>query len=251
MNILKNRSGCFLASAIFTIIVYGVMWGVNPQGAGTEINRIVVIMGGRFPYGVIQAASLMLFIFGILEVYRLNRRITCERAAYSLHLLPEKENWVLSAEDVNKLKLAVQDVERSGKYYLTGLVRKCCTRYRLSKESAEVLTLADSQIDLYLSEMESEQSFIRYALWAIPSVGFIGTVWGIGESLGLAHEAFSQEGVKRITQALGVAFDTTLWALFLCIILMYAVHSLQKRADDFFLGMKDYVIENLINRLYK
>jgi len=251
MNILKNRPGRVLASVISTLIIYGVIWAVNSWGAGAEINRIVEMLGGRLPPGVIQAATFLLFVFGILEVFRLNSRITDEQAAYSLNLLPEKENWVLSADDVNKLKLQVQDIERSGKYYLTSLVRKCCTKYRLSRESSEALALADSQIDIYRAEMESEQSFIRYTLWAIPSVGFIGTVWGIGESLGLAHEASSREGIKKITQALGVAFDTTLWALVLCIILMYAVHCFQKRVDDFFIGMKDYVIENLINRLYK
>ena len=251
MNILKNRPGRVLASVILTAIVYGVIWVANPQVDGAEINRIVEMLGGRLPPGIIQALTFLLFVFGMLEIFRLNSRIVDEKTAYSLRLLPEKENWVLSADDVNKLKIDVQDVERSGKYYLTSMVRKCCTKYRLSKESSEVLSLADSQIDIYRSEMESEQSFIRYVLWAIPSVGFIGTVWGIGESLGLAHEASSQDGIRKITQALGVAFDTTLWALVLCIIMMYAVHGFQKRVDDFFIGMKDYVIENLINRLYK
>jgi len=81
--------------------------------------------------------------------------------------------------------------------------------------------------------------------------GFIGTVLGIGKSLELANKAATEEGIKQITEALGVSFDTTFWSLVLCIILMYLVHSFQKKQDEFFSGMKDYIIENLINRFYK
>jgi chemotaxis protein MotA len=219
--------------------------------SGEHPSRILVMLGGVMPEGLIQGFTYLLFVFGMIEIYWLSNRATREKDAFSLHLLPEKENWVLSVEDINQLKLNVQQIEHSGKFYLTDLVKKCCTKYRLSKSSSEVLGLTDAQIRIYQSKMESEQSFIRYVAWAIPSVGFIGTVIGIAASLGYAKDASTPEGIEKVTSMLAVAFDTTLIALILSIFLMYAIHHLQKKQDDLFLRINDYVIENLINRFYK
>jgi chemotaxis protein MotA len=224
---------------------------ITPQGEGEEAGRILIMLGGRMPSGLIQVFTLWLFVFGMLELIWLNWRLHTEKNAYSLHLLPETENWLMSIDDINQLKLDVQKTEKSQKYYLTDLIKKCCTKYRLSKDSSEVLNLAEAQIRNYQEEIESEQSFIRYVAWAIPSVGFIGTVWGIADSLGYANQASTPEGIKMVTDALKVAFDTTLVALVLSIFLMYAIHSIQKKQDSFFLGLGNYIIENLINRFYK
>jgi chemotaxis protein MotA len=219
--------------------------------SGEQPSRGLIMLGGVMPGGMIQGFTYLLFVFGMIEIFWLNNRATREKDAFSLHLLPEKENWVLSTEDINQLKLNVQQIEHSSKFYLTDLVKKCCAKYRLSKSSSEVLALTDAQIRIYQSEMESEQSFIRYVAWAIPSVGFIGTVIGIAASLGYTKDASTPEGIEKVTTMLAVAFDTTLVALVLSIFLMYAIHHLQKKQDDLFLHINDYVIENLINRFYK
>ena len=59
------------------------------------------------------------------------------------------------------------------------------------------------------------------------------------------------EGIEKVTSMLAVAFDTTLVALVLSVILMYLVHSMHKQQDDLFTKMNSYIIENLINRFYK
>jgi chemotaxis protein MotA len=248
MNILRNRLIRLFISAIITTIVYGVLVGITPN---ENPSRILVMLGGQLPAGLIQAATFFLFVFGMLELFWLNSHLSYEKDAYSLHLLPEKENWVLSADDVAQLKLNIQKTETNQKFYLTDLVKKCCTKYRLSKDSSEVLSLSEAQIKVYQEKMESEQSFVRYVAWAIPSVGFIGTVWGIAASLGYAKEAATEAGIAKVTMALAVAFDTTLVALVLSIFLMYAMHSFQKKQDAFFSNMSNYIIENLINRFYK
>lgn len=229
--------------ALMMLLVYATPGG-NPP-------RILVLLGGTMPEGIIQGFTYFLFIFGMLELWAMNVAITHENDAFSAHLLPEKENWVLSQDDVNQLKLNMQQLEKSQRFLLTDLIKKSCTKYRLSKSSSEVLGLVDSQVKIYSSEMDSEQEFIRYTAWAIPSVGFIGTVLGIAASLGYANEANTPEGIGKVTSMLAVAFDTTLVALVLSIFLMFGIHYVQKRQDSLFSRMNSYMIENLINRFYK
>jgi hypothetical protein len=80
---------------------------------------------------------------------------------------------------------------------------------------------------------------INYMIWAIPSVGFIGTVVGISESLGKAYLVVVANGkaeqalaVGKVTELLSLAFDTTLIALILNVIvmaLMYFVRANETR----------------------
>ena len=245
---IEKRAYRLLISVVLTIALTALLVLFT---SSESPNRILVMLGGTMPEGLIQSFTYFFFFFGGLEVLALLQRITHENDAFTAHLLPETENWVISVDDVNQLKLNMQKLEHSQKFLLADLIKKSCTKYRLSKSSSEVLGLVDAQIHIYNSEMESEQSFIRYTAWAIPSVGFIGTVLGIAASLGYANEASTPEGVAKVTSMLAVAFDTTLVALLLSIVLMYGIHYLQKKQDDLFAQMNSYLIENLINRFYK
>lgn len=245
---MNNRFVRIIISLVITAIVMVVLVSMT---SSENPSRILVMLGGTMPEGLIQGATYFLFIFGVLELLNVNNMITHEEDAFSAHLLPEKENWVLTPEDVNQLKLNMQQLEHSQKFLLSDLIKKASTKYRLSKSSSEVLGVVESQVKIYNSDMESEQSFIRYTAWAIPSVGFIGTVLGIAASLGYANEASTPEGINKVTSMLAVAFDTTLVALFLSIFLMFGIHYVQKRQDKLFSRMSSYMIENLINRFYK
>ena len=55
---------------------------------------------------------------------------------------------------------------------------------------------------------------------AIPSIGFIGTVRGIGEALSQAHVAVEGD-IAGMTASLGVAFNSTFVALVVSIFLMF------------------------------
>lgn len=105
--------------------------------------------------------------------------------------------------------------------------------------------------DLCESEMErqeAELSIIRYIAWAIPSVGFIGTVRGIGSALGLANRAVEGD-ITGVTQSLGVAFNSTFIALVISIILMFFIHQLQLFQERLVLDSEAYCNDNLIARL--
>lgn len=245
---IEKRISRIVVSFIITVVLMMILVSVTPA---ENPDRILVLLGGTMPEGIIQGVTYFLFIFGILELLATNNKITREDDAFSAHLLPEQENWVLSPDDVNQLKLNMQRLEKTQKFLLADLIKKACTKYRLSKSSSEVLGLVDSQVRIYSSDMDSEQAFISYTAWAIPSVGFIGTVLGIAGSLGYANEASTPEGVSKVTGMLAVAFDTTLVALILSIFLMFGIHYVQKRQDVLFSKMNSYMIENLINRFYK
>ena len=96
--------------------------------------------------------------------------------------------------------------------------------------------------------LESELSMIRYIAWAIPSIGFIGTVRGIGAALGQAHRAVEGD-ISGVTENLGIAFNSTFIALLLSIVLMFLVHQLQLMQERLVFETETYTDDHLIRHL--
>lgn len=96
--------------------------------------------------------------------------------------------------------------------------------------------------------LESELSIIRYIAWAIPSIGFIGTVRGIGDALAQAHRAVEGD-ITGVTQSLGVAFNSTLIALLISIVVMFFVHQLQLVQERLVLDAEQYCDQHLVRHL--
>ena len=96
--------------------------------------------------------------------------------------------------------------------------------------------------------LESELSIIRYIAWAIPSIGFIGTVRGISDALAQAHRAVEGD-ITGVTQSLGVAFNSTFVALAISIVVMFFVHQLQLAQERVVIETESYCDRYLIHRL--
>ena len=122
----------------------------------------------------------------------------------------------------------------------TALHRLHSTR-SIQDVSQAVRELAESEGD----RLDSDLSLVRYIAWAIPSVGFIGTVRGIGEALAKADQAIKGD-VSGVTSSLGLAFNSTFVALFLSIILMFFIHMLQNRQESLVLEVEEYCREKLV-----
>jgi biopolymer transport protein ExbB/TolQ len=122
-------------------------------------------------------------------------------------------------------------------------------RFSASQNVQGVSEVARNVCESEGERLESELSMIRYIAWAIPSIGFIGTVRGIGDALGKAHQAIEGD-ISGVTESLGVAFNSTLIALVISIVLVFFMHQLQLVQERFILNAEAYCEENLIRHLH-
>jgi len=89
----------------------------------------------------------------------------------------------------------------------------------------------------------------RYLNWAIPILGFIGTVLGISLAAdGIQNIIGSGRGLSDLSgelgeaiAPLGIAFDTTLIALSLAVVLTFLQVGLQRREDNFLGDFENWV----------
>lgn len=127
-------------------------------------------------------------------------------------------------------------------------LRMALWRYAGTKNVQNLSDAVESSLEALAIRQDSENSMIRYLIWAIPSIGFIGTVRGIGQALSMADKALAGD-ISGMTNSLGIAFNSTLVALLLSIFLMFLFHQLQRLQDSEILDTQAYCDKYLLGRI--
>ena len=142
-------------------------------------------------------------------------------------------------ERLTQLKASLKDSQ------LINAIDLAVRRIRLNGNFQEANDIAMEACDLHLELLNSKLSISRYILWAIPSIGFLGTVRGISLALSKANEAMAGD-ISGIGSSLGVAFNSTWVALFLSLILMLLSNSLHGREERLVAQFKSFVSSTFI-----
>lgn len=122
------------------------------------------------------------------------------------------------------------------------------TRFSSTRNVQDVADAVRAVCDTESDRLDSELSMVRYIAWAIPSIGFIGTVRGIGEALGQAYKAVEGD-IAGVTASLGVAFNSTFVALVISIVIMFLMHQLQLVQERLVLQTQNYCDQNLVRHM--
>lgn len=131
---------------------------------------------------------------------------------------------------------------------LVQTLRTALWRYAGTRNVQNISDAIESSVEALAVRQDAENSMIRYLIWAIPSIGFIGTVRGIGEALSLADKALAGD-IAGMTNSLGVAFNSTLVALLISIFLMFIFHQLQRLQDGQLVDIQAYCDQYLLARI--
>jgi hypothetical protein len=173
--------------------------------------------------------------------------------AFQLGLLPTEEGSRILPEDARPLQRKIDQLSRGRPYILANLVRMALGKYAVSRSSRDVSETVRTQADVDLGRLVTSMATIHYLAWAIPALGFLGTVRGLAMSLSLAGDNQSSIPLflQQATRHLNVAFDCTLVALALSLVLMFLVHSVQRDEEALVIDCQQYCLEHLVNRLYE
>jgi len=103
----------------------------------------------------------------------------------------------------------------------------------------------------YLAELASERLHGSYALvrtitWAIPILGFLGTVIGITLAISNVTPEQLDSSLSEVTGGLGVAFDTTALSLALSLLLVFSAFMIEGAEGRVLAEVEDYGIQRLL-----
>jgi biopolymer transport protein ExbB/TolQ len=125
-------------------------------------------------------------------------------------------------------------------------------KYAISHSAPDVGEVVRTQAEVEMGRFVSGMATVQYLAWAIPAVGFVGTVRGLAQSFTMASDKTTNVGefMKQATNHLNFAFDCTLIALVLSLVVMYLLHTIQREEETLIIDCQQYCQEHLLLRLY-
>lgn len=196
-----------------------------------------------------QEACFILMLWALMIMSYKATHLFRERGMLDKDLLHAKEGIKFLPQDMHKLSRQIQSLPAEQQdYLLPRALQVALHRFSSTRNIQDVSSATHIVCESESERLDSELSLIRYTTWAIPSIGFLGTVRGIGDALGQAHKAVEGD-IAGVTESLGVAFNSTLIALCISIVLMFIVHQLQLLQERLILDTQNYCNQNLIRHL--
>ncbi|WP_199611033.1 MotA/TolQ/ExbB proton channel family protein [Flocculibacter collagenilyticus] len=196
-----------------------------------------------------QETCLVLMLWALLIMGHKAYLLKKERAALHRDLLTLNEGTSILPDDTRNYARVIQQLPASEQRRLAPRVLLLgLQRFGSTEDVAAAATAVKDACDAEADRLDSELSMIRYIGWAIPSIGFIGTVRGIGAALGQAHRAVEGD-IAGVTLNLGVAFNSTFIALVISIFIMFFSHQLQLQQERLVQRTLDYCDDKLLSHL--
>ncbi len=208
---------------------------------------------GWVPYALVL---MMAWGFGIL--FFKTRKLKYQREAMHYDLLPSVVSDEIRVDTIDGFSEHLESLDIDPhRNFLFNRVLRGLAHFSVRRNHSETAQMLASQSEIDASTVESSYSLIKVFIWAIPIMGFIGTVIGISAAVGSFSGELDSAGdidqlrnkLGEVTQGLGVAFDTTLVALVMSLILMFPTTLTQKDEEDLLNQVDDYCNENFLKRL--
>lgn len=240
-------AGVSVLLAVITVV------GLNLFLKGGETAGMLLVNKSSNEFvGISEQACMWVFFYlGLGELILRFVESGREERQVRRKLLPEDERVVLTSKEIPAL---YERSKKAGDSYLPRLIMRITRQFQASKSAAQANSVLDSSLDLFLHEIDLKYNLLRYIMWVIPTVGFIGTVRGI--ALGLSSAAAeskvgnSDDLLFVVSSDLSVAFYTTMLALIMSGVLVLLMHVCQGREESALNRNGQYCIDHLINKLY-
>jgi len=220
--------GALGTGAFYGVVSSGVLGGRLGEMADTYFSSHPVEYVAAAMFFVGMAALLIKLVLAAVQYQGLSERLLgpavaggepvahCEASIGRLDRLPSRRQ---GDHVVRRLRQALEHVRRRGS---------------ADSLDEELKYLAD----LDAARMHDSHALVRVIIWAIPILGFLGTVIGITLAVANLAPKALETSLPEVVAGLSVAFNTTAQALGLSIVLMFSQFFVD-RAETRLLGLVD------------
>ncbi len=231
-----------------TLVFYGILW-VMPD---TQFGALFMDRG-YVPYVIAFMASLSAS-FLVVKWLRFRR----QKRGRELDVLPAAEAPEIRPDNIPEVRHSLDRIPATAQdSFVVRRVRRALDEFGARGRVQDVVQALNSQADTDADSVASSYSMVKVLIWAMPILGFIGTVMGIGAAVsgfsGSMAESAQFETIRNslgsVTGGLAMAFDTTLIALVASLLVMFPARWLQKAEEDHLTEVDQYAMERVVPRM--
>lgn len=265
-----------------TALFYGGLWGVGllidggsvghggsnaPSSGISSILSLfqtfsITLAGGCvdifFHRGITPVVISLFTCWSLSILFVKWRKLIFQTRVLTLMVVPQSAGFELnqeSARDILSRMYGLVDDPRH--FVLLNRIERALANLQNMGMVADLSALLTAQAQNDEDRMESSYGLVRGFVWAIPVLGFIGTVLGLSRAIGSFGTVLGRaDGIgqlktslQEITSGLSIAFDTTLIALIAALFVQLIMVGLKKREEHFLDACSDYCHANIISKL--
>jgi hypothetical protein len=241
-------SACLLTVAYFTALVFAA-------GSWEALQPYARIFMERGPT---QYVATAFFFWALCLLWVKSRKISFQRRAFDLPIMPADPTFCLSPETARGVLHRLHEmVDNPIQFAVLNRIERALSNLDNIGNTADVTAILKIQSENDESQVAASYGLVNGLMWAIPVLGFIGTVLGLGQAIGAFGITLTQDGnldgikdsLSLVTAGLSTAFDTTLVALVMALILQLLVSFLQTQEAEWLDACNEYCNRKVAGRL--
>lgn len=217
---------------------------VSSDGKQHQLRSFVVIIKDYE-----QETAIILALWSLGLIFMQGRNVARNRQLLEKEYIEVGENRVLLPEDVRAYGRPIEQLPPEEQHmFLPRAIMVGLNRFGATRSVQDAAEAIIDECEFEASRLDAQLSMIRFTAWAIPAIGFVGTVRGIGLALQDAQAALRGD-ISGVTLGLGITFNATLVALTLSILVMFCLHQVQQAQDRLVLDTRTYIDKRLIRHM--
>jgi len=250
-----NHAFAFLIGALATGILYALMLFVFVHVPGLS-PVATIYMRPSNQFAVIPATF---FCFGGLAILFLKgKKIKFQRRALDLAAVPTEPEFILTETTAATVLARIHSmVDHPRHFILLNRLDRALSNFKNIGQVGDVSAILRAQAENDEDQVASSYTVVNGLVWAIPVLGFIGTVLGLSLAIGRFTQTLQAAGdltlirasLQGVTGGLATAFESTLVALVFTLILQLVITFQQKREMAFLDECNDYCHSHIIAKL--
>jgi biopolymer transport protein ExbB/TolQ len=208
--------------------------------------------------GPTQYPTVFLSFWSLAILFIKWRKLALQRQALTYQIVPTEHDFVLSSTTVEQVTQRIHaTVDDPRCFVLFNRIAIALSNLRNLGQVTEVDSILNSLAEQDEDSLETSYSLISGFIWAIPVLGFIGTVLGLSEAISAFGAVLGDvtelsqitTALKGVTAGLSTAFETTLAALVAAMFVQLGLTYLKTREQEFLEDCSEYCLRNVVSRL--
>ncbi len=247
---IKNYSQLDYIEPYILGLIFTVCFVIALHLSGNPYIQAMTTGGEGFPL-TFQGFMWLVFGVGVGSLFFKNSRINEKLETFEIDCFPSDPNLILDSKEIAKILLKLNLYRKTAFAIFPHVTIKVLKKYQTNKSVEEANSMLSSQMEILQQRSDTEYNGLRYYSWLLPSLGFMGTVYGISEAVAVVGQASPDDPdlLKNVAVSLAIAFDTTLLALIQSSLLLFFMNKLESKEENLNAAIEERIVNEVINRL--
>jgi len=208
--------------------------------------------------GPTQYATLFFAFWSLAILAFKGRKFAVQKRATAIEVVPTQTDFVLSSATVDQVMQRIYGaVDDPKQFILFNRIVIALSNLRNLGRISDVDDMLRSQAEQDEAVMETSYSLVQGFVWAIPVLGFIGTVLGLSDAIGSFTNVLGSakelseisNSLRGVTGGLSTAFDTTLVALVAALSIQLWMTNCKKKEEELLDECAEYCTRKVVGKL--